>query len=116
MKEQKNLKTNYSRNIIPITAMVLIIVGIILIVSLSNNIKKKTERNILTDSSNVEIEVRDNVGGDQFSNHGNIQGPSNSNQLGPSTVDEITRGSSSEEFYQTPNTEKMLEGKEIEVK
>lgn len=120
MKEQNHpfdkLRTGkkvYSKKIIPILAIALIVAGIVLIVSLADNQKKKAD--IPYNPGNVEVVVIDNAGGTQNSQSQTTSGDNMVNNLGAATTGEINGGASNVQEG-AGNTEKLLEGKEIEIK
>lgn len=115
MKSTKNRvegKKVYSKKIIPILAIVLVVAGIILIINLSDNKQEKSKT--LYNPGNIEVVVTDNAGGSQNSSTNNSSGPNMVNELGAATTGEINGGASN--VQQVPgSTEKLLEGKEVEI-
>lgn len=64
----------------------------------------------------VEVVVEDAGGAAQLPEPNNDQELDMSKKLGPATVDEIVGVESNREFYQEPSMDRLLEGKEIEIR
>lgn len=105
---EEKLTPNYKVIII----LSLISVGLIIYGYNASKSIGKTNYSYQPDST--EVVVGENK--DAFPQN-NSSGPTQDSggDLGPAKVDELIGGTNANEFYQMPSTEKLLEGKEIEI-
>ncbi|MCL5795329.1 MAG: hypothetical protein M1338_03145 [Patescibacteria group bacterium] len=104
------LKTNqpYFKIIILIViAIIFMVIGIYY-----SNKSKQNKDNYIPD--NTEVEVIGSQGEAPQVSTPSVTGNANSS-MGPAKVDDLIGGTNASEFYQAPSTEKLLEGKDIEI-
>lgn len=94
--------------------IVLILVSVGLIIYGYTASKNTTQTDYSYQPDSTEVVVGENK--DAFpQNNSSGQTQDSGGDLGPAKVDELIGGTNASEFYQAPSTEKLLEGKEIEI-
>ncbi len=113
--QEKKINQSYSKQL-PI--IIAVIIFLIVVAVFLPKVASKDDKNVKSSIYGSEIEVveSDNLIPDSQSNSSGIQSGNMGENLGAAKIEDILGSESeSEEFYGQPNTEKMLEGKDIEA-